>query len=94
MGVFDDNPFVRVQPASPASEAPPGPDTVARGTGWELVRRDGRNVLDFISGEMAGGGRTLELSEEEAAQLAREGDAAFDRVVNAAEARGRKPEAG
>lgn len=80
MGVFDDNPFIKVKPGPTASRQATDPAAVAKGESWTLIKRGGDYVVDYVSGELMGRERTLAVSDQEAEEIKAEGDAAIDRV--------------
>ena len=55
---YDEKPFVY-------SDAPQSTDDEIFGHGWSVCHRDGKYTLSYISGELAGRGKQVEISADD-----------------------------
>ena len=65
----DDNPYYTIEPAPPFEPSPLAPGELFRGPYWSVYLEDETYVLGYISGELAGRFKRLEISKSEADQL-------------------------
>ena len=66
---MDDTPFYTIEPAPPFVPSPLEPNELFRGSYWSVYLEDETYVLGYISGELAGRYKRLEISKTEAEQL-------------------------
>ena len=72
--------FFTLGPLTQPGPPVPDPDEVARGDAWSVRLAGGRHVLEYWSGELADHLRSLDISEDETAQL-RDGTIDIDAVL-------------
>lgn len=82
-GLFDGLDFVQVKPGSYPAETHTEPGTIVKGDFWSVLLRGDRYVLDYISGEIGGRARQLEISEAEARTLSVGDNQAAIAIINA-----------
>ena len=66
---MDDNPYYTIEAAAPFETSPLAPNELFRGPFWSVYLENQTYVLGYISGELAGRYKQLEISEFEAQQL-------------------------
>ena len=52
----------------------------ARGDSWSIIQKDQKYVLEYISGELAGRKKSIEISQEDAQRLAND-EATIDEIL-------------
>ncbi len=81
MGVFDDNPFVKVVKGHAAADTAPKAGEIARGSYWSLLQEGSGFVLEYVSGSLEGKEKRLPVTDQEAARLRSGDDAVAEQVI-------------
>ena len=77
-------PGLVLKPGTYPESRSPAPDEVTRGGWWSLHLCAGRYVVEYISGELVGRGKSVDVTVEDANELRASGDdATAIRIINA-----------
>ena len=66
---MDDNSYYSIEPATPFVPTPLQPNELFRGPYWSVYLQAETYVLEYISGELAGRLKQLEITQAEAERL-------------------------
>jgi hypothetical protein len=75
-----DNPYFKIVPAVPFVPHAPAADEILHGDFWSLHLRDGAYYLEYVSGELAGRAKSLQVTKADFESI-RDGVLTIDHVL-------------